>query len=359
VCSESTRPYNSPLTRSSPKRTAPARVGVWLILGAAVSIVLIGAAALVLLGPEAPAPGAVRPRPAAGDMAPVETVERVLESVQAYVSREEFDKGAAILERAVAAHPEDADLRFALGDLRMRTREFDLAYEQYAAGLAALDTPDAARSFTAGTLASEVGEFDLAAEHYEDAARADPSRADYPLYLANIHLKRNAVDEASGAVALAARLAPERAEVWVTWSHIAMRRGAVELALQQIRRARGIQPLEPEWAILEARILRRRGEPDRALAALATLPEQTRTTPRVALSMAECDGMLGEPSRGADRVVAAARAERADASLAFEAAVWLERAGRRGEALRWARRAIELGHAGAEAWIDSLPDRGG
>jgi len=329
-------------------------------VGAVVSVVLIGTAAVVLLRPASTQPaGQVPASPTSAAPAPIGTVERVLESVQAYVSREEYAKAAAILGRAVAEHPGDADLRFALGDLRMRMDDYDGAYEQYAAGLATLGTPDAVRSFTAGTLASEIGELELAASHYEDASRADPSRAEYPLYLANIELKRNAVDEAAAAVALAARLAPERAEVWVTWSHIAMRRGAPDLALQQIRKAREIQPRVAAWAILEARLLKRQGEPEAAIGVLAALPEADRVSPRAARALAECYGLIGRPGEGAGVVVAAARANGDDASLAFDAAVWLERAGDRDGALRWARRAIELGHERVGGWIASLPEDGG
>jgi len=346
------------------------RIGVGLVVAAGFAVIMIAVGTLVLIAPSwssatPPSPGGPGVDESPGsetgggpaDRASTETIERVLESVQVYVAREEFKPAIAILQRAVGEHPEDPDLRYALGDLHMRVEAWSSAYDQYAAGIAAEDTPGAETLFTAGTLASEIGSYELSETHYEAAMAADPENPEYPLYLANIRLKLNKLDEAAAAVALAGRLAPERSEVWVTWAHIAMRRNAIDAALDHIAHARELEPAVPEWARIEARLLKRRGAPAAAIEVLSALGETAQTTPATARLLAESYGMLDRPGAGAERVVASARAHPEDPSIAYDAAVWLERAGERGRALDWARRARELGHERAGAWIDSLQDR--
>ena len=361
----------SPSRRKYSARAGGAeRIGVGLVVAAGLAVIMIALGTLVLIAPSPVSPtpaapggsgagGSQDPEPGGGaaDRASTETIERVLQSVQVYVAREEFKPAITILQRAVGEHPEDPDLRYALGDLHMRVEAWASAYDQYAAGIAAEDAPGAETHFTAGTLASEIGSYELSETHYEAASTADPENPDYPLYLANIRLKLNTLDEAAAAVALAGRLAPERAEVWVTWAHIAMRRNAIDSALDHIARARELEPAVPEWARIEARLLKRRGSPGAAIEVLAALGETAQTAPATARVLAECYGMLDRPGAGAERVVASARAHPEDASIAFDAAVWLERAGDRDGALGWARRARELGHERADAWIDSLTER--
>lgn len=337
---------------------------VLLVVGALVSLALIVLAGRMLLTEymlsDAAEPvthqtqdpaGVVEERPA---QAPSETVERVLESVQVYVSDEDFAPALTILKKAVANYPSDTDLRLALADLHMRVGDYKSAYEQYATVLAGDRIPDPSLQFTAGTLASEIGSQELAEEHFAAALSGDPDNAEYAIYLANVQLAMNKLDEAGASAAIAARLAPGRVEPWVTWAHAALRGNDAGLALQQVRKAREIRPDEIRWAVLEARALTRMGDAESAVATLGAFPASALTDPEAARVLASALGMLGRVEDGAQRVVAAAMEHDDDASLAMDAAVWMERAGDRQLALRWARRAETLGSDRARGWIESL-----
>ena len=349
------------------------RSTIALLIAAVGSLILIAAASALLLKGGQKTPGQepdhgagseqVERSPSALDqgdqgavVAPSETVEQVLESVQVYVSREEYAQARAILEGAVRRYPSDAVLRYALGDLLMRQRDFSGAYDQFVGAIEVDPEPDASSFFTAGTLASTNGQKELAEAHYAKAMELDPSNPEYPLYLSNVQLSIGKVDAARASVAIAAKLAPSRAEVWATWAKIALRENALEVALQQARKAKAIQPTVAAWSVLEATVLKRMGEPEQAVQILTALGDTELEDPEAARTLADCYGMLGDPENGAAAVLAAARAHDGDPRLAFEAAVWLERSGDREEALKWARRARDLGHDRAGSWIGSLAE---
>jgi lipopolysaccharide biosynthesis regulator YciM len=138
-------------------------------------------------------------------------------------------------------------------------------------------------------------------------------------------------------------------------AQIALSENKLGIAAQQIERARQLQPAEPAWVLMEARIRKREGDTERALELLHTLPQQEMDMPGTLSLMAECYGFLGRPGDAASRYLDAAERQPTNADLAFEAAQWLERTGERAEAVRWARRAEELGHRQASGWIQGLP----
>ena len=71
--------------------------------------------------------------------------------------------------------------------------------------------------------------------------------------------------------------------------------------------------------------------------------------------LAECYGMLGRPGDAASQLMDVAQKNPNDGQLAFDVALWLERAGERADAITWATKANTLGHGQAQAWIESLP----
>lgn len=341
---------------------------IGLVVGAMVSVVLIFFAVKTLIGGEAGAEQASQetahaetragedaPKQAPKN-APIQTIEQVLESVQVYVSAQEFEPAVAILREAIGRYPMDADLRFAFGGLLMVTQDFEQAYEQYAAGLEYDEGVNPEMQFTAGTLANTIEQPEMALRHYQIAMEGDPKNADYPLYLANIQFKLNQLEKAKASLAIAARLAPDRAMVYATWAKIALRQNKLSIAKTQVQKTRELEPYAPEWMILEANIQKRDGDPERAIELLSALPQSAMEDPEAVRLLAESYGMIGQPAEAASRMVDYATANSEDAKAAFDAAVWLERAELRDDAVLWGRRARDLGHPSAQRWLDSLPD---
>ena len=333
------------------------------MIGALVSVVLIFFATKALIGGSESGsattdnPDQILPE---SGSAPIQTIEEVLASVQVYVSSEEFGPATAILKGAIGRYPTDPDLRFALGDLYMMTKEYPLAYEQYVAAIEHNRSEgsgiDSKSQFTAGTLANTIGQPELAKVHYKLAMEGDPQNADYPLYLANIQFKLNELDAAKASLAIAGRLAPDRAMVWATWAKIALRQNNLPIAIQQIQKVRKLEPRVVDWIVLEANIRKRDGNPERAIELLSALPDDSLDDPESIRLLAESYGMIGRPGDAASRMVDYANRHSDNAQAAFDAAVWLERAKERGDAVLWGRRARDLGHPRAQGWLDSLPD---
>lgn len=337
---------------------------IGLVIGAAVSVVLIFLAAQSLFGGSGQADPVAQQesqaesygRETAPKKAPIRTIEQVLESVQVYVSSQEFAPAVAILREAIGQYPADADLRFSMGGLLMMTEDFEQAYEQFVAGLEHDEGVNPEMQFTAGTLANTIEQPEMALRHYQIAMEGDPNNADYPLYLANIQFKLNQLEKAKASLAIAARLAPDRAMVYATWAKIALRQNKLSIAKSQVQKTRELEPYAPEWMILEANIQKRDGDPERAIELLSALPQSAMEDPEAVRLLAESYGMIGQPAEAASRMVDYATAHSEDAKAAFDAAVWLERAKLRDDAVLWGRRARDLGHPSAQKWLDTLPE---
>lgn len=283
-------------------------------------------------------------------IANTQTVEAVLSTVQQLIKEGQPSAAETVLSKAVRQFPADQDLRLSYGDLLMTGQRWSEAYDQYVGAIEIGPVP-APVEFSAGTLASMTDRPTLAAAHFAAAMRLDPGEPNYPMYLASTQLKLNQTNEAKASLAIAARMAPDRVQIWGMLAQIALTENKLEIAAQHIEKARRIQPTAPAWTLMDARIRKRRGEPEDALALLHTLPQQEMDQPATMALLAECYGMLGRPAEAASRYVDAAERNPEDADLAFESALWLQRAGEGAEAVRWARRAAGLGHPRAEAWI--------
>lgn len=287
-------------------------------------------------------------------MAKTESIEEILGAAQVYVRNQDLDSAQQVLEGAVATYPNDQELRLGLGDLYMLRGQLGMAYEQYLAGIE-IGPESWAAQFTAGTLANTLGQPEIAEVHYLSAMRLDPSNPETPLYLASIQMKLNKLSEAKASLAIASKLAPESPRAYAMRAEIAMRENKPTIALEQVRRAREIEPYALGLVLLEAKALRRMGEAQQAVDLLTALPLEQAITPEAVTQLADCLGMLGRADDAAARVMDAAERQPADASLKFDAALWLQRAGRQDEAVEWATRAANQGNDKARAWLDSLP----
>lgn len=334
-------------------RLGSARV-TGLVLGVLALLGLVAAAyAIYTLAQPAPESEIDEPTTQEG-MASTQTLEGLLASVQTLVRDEEYSQAKTVLAAAVVQYPEDLDLRVSYGDLLMMTEDYAGAYDQFVAAIE-IGPATADMEFTAGTLASTLDQNEAAVSHYERAQRMNPQNPEYPMYLAAVQIQMNNLKDAKTNLALAAQLAPDRAEIWAMRADVAIRENKNPIALQMVERARDLQPRVVEWIVLECKIQKRYGNPERAINMLTGLPEEHLQDPDVLKLLAECFGMVGRPGDAASRYVDAARAQPEDAELAFQSALWLERAGEREDATRWGARARDLGHPTASDWLRSLP----
>ncbi len=290
----------------------------------------------------------------AGEIAQTETMEEILGAVQVYVQNEQFPQATTVLENAVTQYGGDQELRFALGDLYMLQKRHSDAYAQYIAGIE-IGPSSSGAEFTAGTLANMLDRSELAELHYMKSMQMDPKNPDTPVFLAAIQLKMNRLDEAKVNLALAGRLAPDRARIFAMRSEIGMRENKLNIALEQIQKARAIEPNAMPWILQEARVHKRNAEPEKAINLLTAIPDGGTIDPEVAYVLADCFGMIGKPDEAASRLMDLAAIRDQDPKLAFQVALWLERAGERDAAIEWGNKAHSLGNPQASGWIESLP----
>lgn len=301
----------------------------------------------------ASAPAPVAPAESTGPgLAKTETVEAVLATVQRLTADDQPGAAETVLSDAVRQFPVDQDLRLAYADLLMSRRRWNEAYDQYVGAIEIGRVP-APVQFSAGTLASMTDRPELAAAHFDAAMRLDPSEPNYAMYLASAQLKLRQLSEAKASLAIAVRLAPDRAPVWGMLGQIALDENKLGMAAQHLDRARKLQPNEPAWVLMRARTHKRAGETEAALELLHTLPPQSMDEASTLELLAECYGLLGRPGDAASRYIDAAEQRPGDAELAFETALWLDRAGERAEAVRWAERASSLGDPRAGGWLSA------
>ena len=287
-------------------------------------------------------------------IAGTESIEEILGAVQVYVREQDYNAAKRVLEGAVATYPNDQEIRLALGDLYLLTGQTGMAYEQYLAGIE-IGPETWAAQFTAGTIANTMGQPEIAETHYAAAMRLDPTQPETPLYLAAIQMKLNKFSEAKANLAIAGKLNPDDVRTYTMRAEIAMRENKASIALDQVRRARQLEPNALGLVLLEARALKRLGQAQEAVDLLTALPLEQAITPDAVKQLAECLGMLGRTDDAASRVMDAAQRQPGDAGLKFEAALWLQRAGREDEAIEWAKNAAMQGSEQAQAWLDSLP----
>src|SRR5690606_4150173 len=132
-------------------------------------------------------------------------VEAALDAAHTYLRQNERGKAETVLREAVAEHPDDQELRIALGEALMAQRRFREAYEQYEAALA-VGPREAQIESTAGTLAYEAGMPERAVEHYSMAQTANPAEPRYPLYLGQVQARLGQTESAKASLLRAARL---------------------------------------------------------------------------------------------------------------------------------------------------------
>jgi len=307
-------------------------------------------------------------------MADLEAVEAILETVQRAVKDNEFTKAETVLETAVEQYPRDQALRLALADLFVRMSQpvpdaqgdepepipdeqkqalERQAYEQFVEALRiGPRTPET--EFAAGSLARSLGNLDAAIAHFESASTLDKTNANYPLHLAQVYFSRNELDAANARLAIAVSLDPDLATAWGMMGEIALRQGSPRIALGPLERATVLEPREPAWRQMQARALSRIGEPDKALAALDALPEADRFS-RISLQLAgQALGLARRPEDALARYEQALASGVSNPQVYLDAATWAERLGKVERARELAQTAAMADVPGARRLLDRL-----
>jgi predicted Zn-dependent protease len=352
-----------------PRDTGRNTRAVGAVLGLGVVTLAVGAMVVYSLtssgvGPRQAVANGVKAAPTAAG------VETAKAAAARYHAQGKFAEAGAILAKLIETEPTDQAARIAYAQALMGQNKYVEAYAQYEAAVALLpagtsqriatsgDAGAAQLHFEAGTCANMAGRLDRAEEHYSMAQTADRAEPKYPLYLAMVQLKRGGKERESAAVASllrATHLNPDLAEAWGTLAEIELRNDHLGLAAQHLEKARTLQPDVVRWRLVEARLLNRRGEAARALSLLTALPASQRHNAAVLGVMAESHGLLKQPAEAARMYVEAFKAVTpVSAELAYQAALWSERAGDGGQARDWAKTAATLGHADARAMVERL-----
>ncbi|MEO1007795.1 MAG: tetratricopeptide repeat protein [Planctomycetota bacterium] len=341
-------PSRFPTDGDAPKRSAWGSIAVGTL-----SIGLIAALAVFW---QTGKPGPLVASAATPSALSVEEIDRTIEQGRTLIADGTPEQAVPLLEQLVDVVPTDRDSRVALGQAYLAAGRDDQAYQQFAQTLRD-GPPDAQLQFAAGTLASKLGQPRVAIGHLRTAHDADPSNPDYALFLGQAELKEGRLDQARAALVRSTHARPEDARAWGMLAEIALRENRPEMALQHVGRARHHDPENDAWKIIQARSLKRRGEAAQATAVLGTLSDQAKLSKPVVRLAGECFGMLKRPDQAAALYRLASDAKPKDGELAFEAAVWLDKADQRPIALTYAKRAFEADHPSAEALVEKLSDQ--
>jgi hypothetical protein len=103
---------------------------------------------------------------------------------------------------------------------------------------------------------------------------------------------------------------------------------------------------------MEARILRRNNEPEKAAELLFAVPDDERYASIPLLNeLSMCLGMIHKAQEAADLYVEASRRSPMEGEFAYQAALWLQRAGNDPQSQKYMSLAADLGHKGAQAVV--------
>ncbi|MEQ8844625.1 MAG: tetratricopeptide repeat protein [Phycisphaerales bacterium] len=319
------------------------------------SIGLVAALAIFWQGAKPPPSSAAAA--AAGSAPRTAEVTEAVEQAQTFIADGEPAMALAVLEPLVARADRDREVRVTLAQAYLAMDDHQAAYDQFSQAIALAGRTDPQLHFAAGTLASRLRRQAEAIAHLRLAHEAEPSNPQYALFLGQAELDAGNYAPATAALARARHAAPDDPRIWGMLAEIALRENKSEMALQHAGRARHHDPDNDAWKIIQARALNRMGDAAKAVVVIDSLSEGAKSTKPVLRLAGECFGMLKQPARAAALYRAASDARPKDAELAFEAAVWFDRAGDRPVALAYARRAREAGHVGADKLVERLSDQ--
>lgn len=326
---------------------------VWTAAAMGVGVVVVAVViALSLLAKNKAEREATRARDAM--VASAVQADALLGAAQDAVRAGAPERAVAILKQSIAEHPSDEELRLALAELLLRTGDAAGALEQYEAVLASGHDQPAELWHAAGSVARVAGRADRAVTLLAEAVQREPGSAAYAVALGQARLALGDVGGAKADLVRAGSLDASIALVWGSLAEIHLQENAPGLARDLARRARELEPDVAVWRVIEARALNRLGEPEAALAVLAALAPRERHTGGVLTTLGQSYGLLDRPADAAREYAEAWRADPARGDLAYEAALWFERAGETERAREMARTAVAGGEERGRGLLERL-----
>jgi tetratricopeptide (TPR) repeat protein len=317
--------------------------GIFVVLG--LLLLLGGAVTYLFVSSGSPKTAQASPKKAIS----YEAYDAILNSAQTLINQGENAKAEALFKQVLASHPDAQPVQVQYAQFLAAQKRPAEAYEHYIAALTI--GPDSADvELEAGTAASMCGKLERAVDHYMSAEQGNKSDYRAPLNLGMVLAKLNRNDEAKAALLRSAELKPDvAAPAWGTLADIALRENKPSIALNYITKARELAPNVTVYRVIHARALKRSGDATAALQQLIGLSDAEKREPGVMQTMAECYGMLQRPADAAKLYSDASDSDQNNGDWAFQAAVWLDKAGDRQRAADYAKRAAELKVEGAEA----------
>lgn len=277
----------------------------------------------------------------------------VIERARGLVNAGELGQAAAELATEVAAHPDDGDLRLARAEVLGLDGKFAEALGEQLEAIR-IGPASAAMHFQAGVFADLAERGDLAVEQYFAAHQKDQSNAQYLVYLGQAEMDQNENGQALAHLSAALQLAPENAVIYGLLAEVQLRQNNPSVAAQLAGQAREREPQNTGYRVIEARALKRDGRPGEALERLDGIRSEDRYLLVVLQQRAECFGLLQLPEEAAAMFAGASDTFPENASMAFEAAVWLERLGEIDRAMTYAERSARLGNDAAVGLLERL-----
>lgn len=257
---------------------------------------------------KAPGQTASRPSVVRPENMTAEKIESALAAAEEYLRADDVAKAQAILLRLIERAPREVRARelygqtLTLAAMQAERRKDSAsaaralrrqAYDQYKAALE-LDPKSAGLHQSAGLMAMGAGEDQAALSHFQDAAELEPDNPQYPLFAAQLLIKRKDLDAARLALRRVLTLDPDEAVAHASLAMIALELNEFDEAFEHIAEARRIQPDDLGFRAQQARIHRRTGNPHRALELLVGLSDQERAQEVAAYEIAASYEVLGE-----------------------------------------------------------------
>lgn len=297
---------------------------------------------------------AANTNPAGPTAAQAKSMDAALNTVLDLKRDGKWPQAESILKEAISQHADEQALYVQLAEVYVGMGKPDDAYANYEKALA-IGPREGELEFAAGTAANASGKLDRAVEHYESAEAALKNDHRPPLFLAQVLIKQNKFDEAKVRLRRVQMMKPDEPIGFGSMAEIFLRENHPDLALQTVATARKLQPGYLPWRMVEARALKRSAQPQQAVDLLTGLSDAQKLEPGVLPLIGECYGMLQQPAKAATEFARMADQFPEKGDLSLDAALWMERAGDKANAKKYAERAKMLAVAGAEDVLARLP----
>jgi tetratricopeptide (TPR) repeat protein len=227
--------------------------------------------------------------------------------------------------------------------------------------------PDNARTHTELAIAlEEQGRHDEALAQFEESVRRDPTRARTHLNYGIALQSMGRLAEAEAKVRKATELAPEEADAWAGLGRVLLAEKQHEEAISALRKAVSLSPEHPliRWNLGISLVQGGKVEDGVAeLRAVAALAEQLTSLKKLRLGLAQLLQTLGRLDAAETEYRAILQDTETDSAVHFCLAGCLQALGKQAEALKHARRCLELQppakvEAAARALIEKLEKAG-